>query len=337
MAAVTPPVVTMLWEAADPSIVLARRFALAGREEAARWLRTTVAEHWGIDVHACERIVLSATNALAWLDTGEGPFLAKWSVAAHLHPRLAELARLTAWLHDRGLPVSRPVPLLDGSLQVALPGASLGLQAAIAGDLLDPTDPGQVRQAGDVLARLHLAMAEYPRADLVGNRPFLSPPSSLGERIAGWLDSARDHGHRRVEQFVRDRLAGLTEESLPPRQLVHNDFRSANVICAAGQIVAVLDFEEVARDQCVADLAYGAVMVGTRFRNWKPVPAETHRLLLDGYRHVRPLSDSEEAWLPVLMTFQTLRFVPTGHDPGGWGESAEQSLTARAVELPSSG
>jgi len=131
-------------------------------ESAGRWLSAALSEHWGVRVHACERIVMSDHNALGWVLTPSGRVLAKWSVASARFPQLPEMARLTNWLDDQGLPVSALVPAKDGRLQVEFDGVSMGLQHEIQGDLLDVSDPRQVSATGAMLARLHDALASYP-------------------------------------------------------------------------------------------------------------------------------------------------------------------------------
>jgi homoserine kinase type II len=46
-----------------------------------------------------------------------------------------------------------------------------------------------------------------------------------------------------------------------PKQLVHNDFRSANILHEGTKITAVLDLEELTYDTRVADLAKSAVLL----------------------------------------------------------------------------
>lgn len=72
--------VEMLWEAHDPPGVLKERFGFGDAVAAGHWVAATVHEHWGIRVDSCERIVISAGNALAWVTTPSGRLLAKWSV-----------------------------------------------------------------------------------------------------------------------------------------------------------------------------------------------------------------------------------------------------------------
>jgi homoserine kinase type II len=327
----------MLWETVDPYTALDRRFAFARPEDTAGWLRATMANRWGIAVRRCERIVLSAGNALAWLDADAGKLVAKWSVFLGLHPRLAALAELTAWLHRRGLPVSPPLAALDGSLQLATPKGSLALQAVRDGELLDPSDAVQVHEAGCVLAALHDALAAYPRAAVVVNCPGAPSPHDPGfssgpgiaEGVTGWLDAVAPSSAPVAVGFLRDRLASLSEASLPTPQLVHNDIRSANILCRGSRVSALLDFEEVTVDYRVSDLAKATVMLGTRFRNWAPLDPGVQRWFVDGYRKFHCLSLSEEAWLPVLVVYRTLRQAPSGADPAGWVMAAER-LAARA-------
>ncbi|MGH8883134.1 MAG: phosphotransferase, partial [Stackebrandtia sp.] len=186
------PVLEMLWEAHDPRRALEERFGFSGGESAGRWVAATLDERWGVGVCSCERIVISGHNALAWVRTPSGRLLAKWSVAPERFPHLSEMARLTHWLHDQGLPVSVPVPALDGRLQVEGNGTSMCLQREIKGDLLDTADPDQVRAAGAVLARLQDALAAYPDAGRVAALAG-GPSKPLPARITGWLDSRAEH------------------------------------------------------------------------------------------------------------------------------------------------
>jgi homoserine kinase type II len=313
------PVLEMLWEAQDPRQALTERFGFSDGRAAGRWVAGTLAEHWGVHVGSCERIVMSGGNALAWVSTPSGRLLAKWSVVSGLFPRLTETARLSSWLDGRGLPVSAPVPARDGRLQVEADDVSMGLQREIVGDLLDTADLKQVRAAGAVLARLQDALAAYPDAERIP--PFAVACRPLTARVTGWLDSDADH----LPVAVRDTLRGLVAGAPPdrlPRQLVHFDIRSANILWARGQVAAILDFEEARVEHRVFELARAAVLLGTRYHNWGPVPAEVRAEFLTGYSSERPLTPAEAGWLDILLLWHALMMVPPGDDPTGWGPSA---------------
>jgi homoserine kinase type II len=317
------PVLEMLWETQDPRHALGERFGFSDGQAASRWVADTLAEHWGVRIDSCERIVMSGGNALAWAGTPAGRLLAKWSVVPERFPRLAEAARLTSWLHGRGVPVSVPVPARDGRLQLEVDRVSMGLQREIAGDLLDTADLHQVRAAGAALARLQDALAAYPDADRISAPVVASMP--LTARVNDWLDSHADH----LPATVRDTLRGMVAGAPPdrfPRQLVHFDFRSANILCARGDIAAILDFEEARHDHRLVELARAAVLLGTRYHNWGPVSAEVHKEFLTGYESERPLTPAEAGWWDILLLWHGLAMVPPGDDPTGWGPSALSQL-----------
>jgi homoserine kinase type II len=324
MAESHAPVLEMLWEAQDPRDALDGRFGFSNGESAGRWVATMLDELWGVRIDSCERIVMSGGNALAWVGTPSGRLLAKWSVVPERFPRLAQTARLTSWLHGLGLPVSAPVPARDGRLQVEVDGVSMGLQHEIVGDLLDTDDLRQVRTAGAVLARLQVALGAYPDTDRIPALAVTSKP--LTARVTDWLDSRADH----LPVAARDALRKLVAAAPPDRlaqQLVHFDFRSANVLWAGGEVAAVIDFEEARYDHPLVELARATVLLGTQYHNWGPIPAEVRAEFLTGYQSVRPLTRAEAGWLDILVLWQALEMVPREEDPTGWGPSALSQLT----------
>lgn len=315
-------VVEMLWEQDDPDDVLRARFGFEDAEAASRWVIRHVEAVWDVRVDACERIVMSAHNALAWLATTSGPLLLKWSIAPDRFPRLAATAELTAWVAQRGIPVSAPLPATDGRFQVEADGASLGLQRSIDGELLDVSDPDQVHAAGAALARLHRTLNDYPAAERI---PGVTPPDSFAGRIAGWLESrppqVSDAARERLQQLVAD--AGT---SPIPMQLVHGDYRSANILFSGADIAAILDFEEVRMDHAIADAARSAVMLGTRYRAWGPVTDAVRSGFRAGYETVRAFSPAEAGWWDPLVLWWSLMLTPAGDDPTGWGAEATNQL-----------
>ncbi|WP_420367232.1 phosphotransferase [Curtobacterium sp. L1-20] len=220
----------MLWAQDDPAEVLRDRFGFADAEAVGDWVTSTVERHWGVRVGSQERVVISDSNALAWLRAGDDRLLLKWSVARDRFERLAFAATVTASLGTLGLPVSTPVPTLEGEVQVTSDGVSVGLQRVIEGSHLDVGDPDQVRAAGAMLARLHDALREHP----LRNSPpeFLSVPTPLTEQVAGWVTS----NPSALPPKARDVLGQMLERALadlPPLQIVQGDYRAANICASA--------------------------------------------------------------------------------------------------------
>jgi len=318
------PSLEMLWEVDAPRVVLFDRFGFRDAVSAGRWISAVVVEEWGIPVDSCDRIVMSDRNALAWIRSGAEAYIVKWSVDPNRFARLAALATLTNWLGEEGLPVSTPVATSGGSLQVEVAGASVGLQRRIVGELLDVSNEIQVRAAGAALARLHASLAHCPLDDEL-------PSSATGQlpveaRISDWLDSEQSTNVPERAVLELRRLA--TSQSSQPlaAQLVHGDFRSANVLVVEDRIAAILDFEEARFDFPVVELAQAAVLLGTRFRDWGPVSEDVRQWLLAGYQSVRPLRDVELQRWDALVLWYSLMFIPAGDDPAGWRAAAMRLL-----------
>ena len=85
-------------------------------------------------------------------------------------------------------------------------------------------------------------------------------------------------------------------------QLVHNDFRSANILHDGTNISAVLDFEEVTYRTRVADLAKATVLLGTRYRNWSPTSQLVQEAFVAAYRDRAPLTSAEQNELQRHLT-----------------------------------
>ena len=317
------PTLQMLWETADPAEILSTRFHLSNADDAARRVTDLLWVHWGVTVSCCDRIVLSDHNALAWVTTPAGRMILKWSVAPDRFPRLQALSRLTTWLDSAGLPVSPPVPTLDGRLHLLVGGNSIGLQRHIDGELLDPSQPAQVRKAGVTLSRLHHALARYLD---VGRIPDLTAPASpLSDQLSSWLDRHAAH----VPPTVLGSLRQVSNQRLPdpgPAQIVHGDYRSANLIADDTQIRAVLDFEEVRIDYRIAELARSAVLLGTRFRHWEPVPVDVHRAFFDSYQDCQQLTSIETRWWKPLLLWSSLQMAAGTHTSSAWWTSVHEQL-----------
>jgi homoserine kinase type II len=325
MTGFTAPLLEMLWEKDDPAEVIAERFGFDDAAAVGEWVAATVAVHWHFEVESVTRVIMSGHNALAWFSAPFGSFVAKWSVLPERFARLSALSQLTAWLGERGLPVSQPVPSVDGRVQVEIDGGtSISLQRQISGQLLDVANRDEVRAAGAALAKLHAALSGYPGTEAVAE--MADPPKPLAARIAAWLDS--DHSGA-LSPSAREKLTVLVASAPPERlsaQLVHGDFRASNILCAGHQVAAVLDFEEARFDFPIMELAQSAVMLGTRFRDWGPVAPQVHAWLLEGYESERPLAPAEAGWWRLLVLWFSWVLVPPGQDPTGWGSAAEGLL-----------
>jgi Ser/Thr protein kinase RdoA (MazF antagonist) len=214
------------------------------------------------------------------------------------------------------VPISTAVgedrPVLDGPIGPL----SVAVLPELDGDWLNVDDPSAVRAAGACLAAVHLTLRGY-------TGPRLWPPAEVetpDRRIRRWLSTC-------ASELAPEASARLTSlvATLPPldssSQPVHNDFRAANILMRDGRIVAVLDFDDVAWDYPVSDLAKAGVYLGTRFTKWQPTPDTVRRQLRLGYESVRPLTPLESQWLEVLTLWQAILAIPHSHDAAAWARA----------------
>jgi homoserine kinase type II len=319
---VFPTGLSMLWESTEPRSALQGRFGLDSFDDAVSWLTKGLAQAWAIDVDTCDRIVISDNNAIAWVRTNQGALVAKWSRAQDQFARLAAIADLLQALHKQGVLVAPPLTSVDAQPRVIIDSGSsplsMTVQPQIDGDLLDTTNETAVRQAGACLASLHRALAIYMDSRLSEVEP--SQSLNLRQRIETWLELEDAGAAPTASARLRDQIASLPPIDSEP-QLIHNDYRASNVLTADSEILAVIDFDDVAWDYCVNDLANAFVLLSTRFTNWQPTPASVRATLLEGYQSVRSLTRLEHEWLQALVLWRGIKAIPAGDDPAGWANA----------------
>ncbi len=169
---------------------------------------------------------------------------------------------------------------------------------------------------------MHDALAGY--SDDV---PGLVAPAPLKTQITGWLGACPEQVPASGRDCLR-RLVADTQADPLPVQLVHGDFRSANVLCDEFGVAAVIDFEEARFDHRIVELARSAVMLGTRFRDWGPVSAAVRADFLSGYQSQHCLVPAEARWWDILVLWFSLALIPEGEDATGWGSAALRQLKA---------
>lgn len=316
----------MLWEqGTDPVRALRDRFGFEHPEALCAWLGRTLVEHWALEVDNCERVLLSDHNALVWAGTHRGTFVVKICASETHFERLATVAGIVAELATAGVPVAAPLPSREGEVRVVTRTSkrplSLTVAPVVSGAFLDMADLDGAHAAGAALAQLHRATAHLnhalPGDEARGREPALGTRLGLAEQ-----DSARAKAPRAAAE-----LDGLLAE-LPDLddavQVVHNDYRGANVLMHSSRVAAILDFDEVRVDHPVCDLGRAMVLMATRFTTWDPTPPPVQRALVQGYTSVLPLGDLQTGWLRAVTLRLGIASIPSGPDPARWAEAVEQ-------------
>ncbi len=262
------PTVEMLWESADPAQQLTKRFGFRDGDAAAQWVADALDTYWQLPLVRCDRVVISGRNAMAWVHARDGPVIVKWSSFPKRFARLEDAARLVAWLDAEAVPVAAPIAASDGRLLV-----ELGNDAT-----------------GKLRSRMPLPGSRF----LVGVLPMVEG-DLLSVEDVGQVDEAG-----RLLATLHQTLAAYPGQVRGGgrggrQQLVHNDFRAANVLHDGTRISAVLDFEEITFATRAADLAKAAVLLATRYRDWGPTSESVRTAFLDAYNDQArdPLATSE--------------------------------------------
>jgi homoserine kinase type II len=201
---------------------------------------------------------------------------------------------LMAHLARRGIVCPQPCPDDTGRLQRPLAGKPAALLSCLPGVTLETPGPEHCSRIGTLLARLHLAAADFP--DPLPNPCGAAWRQATGESLLACLTPAER------ELLVDElRFQAAQDYSGLPRGVIHADLFRDNVLWDGnGQPSGVLDFYFAGEDVWLFDLAVVA-------NDWCP---ENRGLpeLLAAYRAARPLDAAECAAWPALRRAAALRF-----------------------------
>lgn len=129
----------------------------------------------------------------------------------------------------------RPLTARDGSTAFAWRDCPVSVWPFIDGVPLDRDEPDQRRRAAELLARLHrVAAAAGPIADRLTALPVRQPTVLPDPELDTWL---------------RDWRPG------PPFGVMHGDFYRRNILCRAGQIIGLIDWDEARQGPLITELA----------------------------------------------------------------------------------
>lgn len=217
--------------------------------------------------------------------------------------------QLMRHLADRNLPVPAPVAGPEGSLIHEVCGKPAALVNCLKGkDVVAPT-LGQIRQAGALSARLHMAAADAP----------LRQPNLRGPQ---W----REQAAQMVAPYLQGTQAVLLQEELAHQQLslasadaqhapqgaVHADMFRDNVLFDGELLSGVIDFYFAGVDHWVFDLAVTLNDWCVDLSTGHLVP-DAAQALCEGYAQARtqagqPVTAAEWRLLPAMRRMAALRF-----------------------------
>ncbi len=220
------------------------------------------------------------------------------------HEQLPFYLYLMKHLAGRGIPVPDPATDRAGDVLHTLCGKPAAVVNKLAGK--SQLAPAAVHCAavGDMLARMHLAGADYPREQ--PNLRGLSWWSDTVPVVLPFLDKAQA-ALIRSELAYQHHVAGSSLFAALPRGPVHADLFRDNVMFEGERLTGFFDFYFAGVDTWLFDLA---VCLNDWCITHTDGRHETGRAnaMLDAYQAVRPLSPAERALLPAMLRAGALRF-----------------------------
>ena len=208
-------------------------------------------------------------------------------------------------LAARGFPSATPVKGKDGQALRELNKRPAAIVTFLTGLWPRRILPFHCRALGDTMARMHLAVADFPLRRK--NDLSLSGWRKLHDACAPRADEVRKGLARVLESEI-----AFLESHWPtglPDGVIHADLFPDNVFFLGEELSGVIDFYFACNDAFVYDLA---IMLNSWcFELDGSYNITKGQAVINAYRQQRPLSEAEIEALPVLMRGAALRFLLT--------------------------
>jgi homoserine kinase type II len=211
-------------------------------------------------------------------------------------------------LAHKGLPVPAPQADSEGQTLFSIAGKPAALVSRLRGGHQLAPDVFHCEQLGHTLARMHMAVADFP----------LQQPNLRG--LPWWQQASREvlpHLPPELGALLRDELHFQTELAASsagqelPRGAIHADLFRDNAMFEGlpgrEQLCGVFDFYFAGVDSFLFDLAVCLNDWCIDLASGRLIEARAQALVA-AYETVRPLSGTEHRLLPALLRAAALRF-----------------------------
>ncbi|MDO9432293.1 MAG: homoserine kinase [Phenylobacterium sp.] len=267
---------------------------------------------------AFKGIAEGVENSNFLLETQAGRFILTVYEKRVREDELPFFLGLTRWLAQHGYPSATPMIDKAGEALKRVRGKPCAIFSFLPGLSVRRPTAAHCKEAGQGLARLHLAAEGFP----------LTRANDLGQEAwAPLFDTLRE-----AAENLKPGLAAVIEGDLAhiaahwptdlPRGVIHADYFPDNVFFQGPLFAGAIDFYFACVDQLAYDIA--VTLNAWCFEADGSFNITSARALLAGYEAHRPLTPAERAALPVLAHGAAMRFFLTRlHD---WGATPAGAL-----------
>jgi Ser/Thr protein kinase RdoA (MazF antagonist) len=270
---------------------------------------------WGMSPHATLTFVSHSENTTFLAhdpQSGQRLVLRVQRIGYHTPAEiLSELSWISALIADGIIDTPRPLPDDNGlSLcPVQLNGLT---RQVVAFEYMSGHEPDQsaslpawFRKLGAISARLHQHSRHWQRPTAF-QRKIWDFDAMLGVRPL-WGDWRAGLGLRNSDAQLLQRVADALAQRLDAygREshrfgLVHADLRLANLL-VDGERLGIIDFDDCGFSWFFYDFA-----AAVSFMEHQPIVTELQSTWLEGYRTIAPVSNEDEAMLPVFVILRRM-------------------------------
>lgn len=224
-------------------------------------------------------------------------------------------------LSAKGCPVPRTIHDREGAAFRMEQGKAVALIEFLPG--VSPTQPtvAQARSVGEVLARLHLASADFPqsRANTMSFAHNLATLEACGEAGLASIN------HALPAMLAPARQAAALDLNALPSAQIHADLFPDNVLMLGSDVTGLIDFYFACTGAMALDLA--VTHVAWSFDGLNRYLPEIGAAIVEGYESVRPLSPQERAVMPDIAKGACLRFVASRAED--WLDTPDDALVVK--------
>jgi homoserine kinase type II len=212
---------------------------------------------------------------------------------------------LLTWLADHGYPSAAPVANRRGEVLQTMRGKPAAIVTFLPGLSVRRPSAAHCREAGEGLARLHLAAHGYPgvRANDLGQEAWGPMFERLGDAAEGLKPGLAATIRGDLERIAARWPTGL------PGGIIHADYFPDNVFFNGGEFAGAIDFYFACVDALAYDIA--VALNAWCFEADGSFNITSARALVAGYERHRVLGVAERAALPVLAHGAAMRFFLT--------------------------